>query len=591
MAKRRMFLHLSNARGANALLIGFMRVLADAVFAGALVLLALEQNFPDMGLISIWWLIHRHLSRSIMKFDWLTAGCNVFILASVFSLPFTAPAFGVDLPVEASWGPKIAAAVSMVALFLAMMRGEARLIGGLARGEWLFRFMQSLAPAIAIAAQGYFGTTGQVWPAIFSWALMLPIVGFGRLFYRTPAERARAQLIAGVGLWRTHAALRRDKLDLRAKQILDRLSPAELSVASENPDHSPAGREAARATLPSPALGEGPDPIPSAPSFLEIDDVSRVVPHGFHGIARPVRYFGALVFWPAVVLYFLDSSFLGSLLIIGGGALWVLGGMFRAKPARILLLRKFNNPDIDKLLRTFVKRNLSPMGHVFTLSDRHFQRPWLDLTPLLMYWSPTFWVPILVLVPLDLIRGRLNGSSAGGRITIRSSRGFREFGYRIIDRVSCNTQVLTTGRRTLPVHTSDTWWRHVIRFLMESADIIIVDLSDVTEGTEWELDRIVELGLLDRTVFIVREDAQDALAEAFKRFQLWTKYGVLNPVAWRDLTKEREQVHEAFERMGETAAGKNVFAYRENGWPEKQGAFHAAIRSALRARLGAASAC
>lgn len=590
MANRWMFLNLRDARGANALLIGFMRFLADAVFAVALVLLALELNFLDVGLISIWWLIHRHLSRRLMKFDWLTAGCNVFLLASVFSLPFAATNLGVDLPVEAYWGAKIVAAVSMVAMFFVMMRGEARLVGGLAPGEWLFRLMQSLAPGIAIAAQGYFGTTGQVWPAIFSWALMLPIVGFGRLFYRTPAERARAQLIAGVGHWRTYAALRRDKLDLRANQLLDQLTPAELSVAAENPDHSPAGRDAARAALPSHAFGEGPDdPIPSAPSFLEIDDVSRVVPHGFYGVARLVRYTGALVFWMAVV-YLIGSGSLDWLWIFAGGALWVLGGMSRAKPARILLLRKFNNPDIDKLLRTFVKRNLSPMGHVFALSDRYFRRSAFDLTPLLMYWSPTFWVPILVLVPLDFIRGRLNGSSAGGRITVRSSTDFRQFGRRIIDRVSCNTQVLTTGRRTIPVHASDTWWKHVARFLMESADVIVVDLSDVTEGTEWELDRLVEFALLDRTVFIVRKDAQDALAETFKRFQLWTKYGVLNPVAWRDLVKEREQVDEAFDRMGETAAGRNVFAYRENGWPERQGAFYSAIRSALKARLGATGA-
>ena len=36
---------------------------------------------------------------------------------------------------------------------------------------------------------------------------------------------------------------------------------------------------------------------------------------------------------------------------LGGGALWVVGRMLRSRPARVLLLRKFNNAEVDYRLR------------------------------------------------------------------------------------------------------------------------------------------------------------------------------------------------------------------------------------------------
>jgi hypothetical protein len=52
------------------------------------------------------------------------------------------------------------------------------------------------------------------------------------------------------------------------------------------------------------------------------------------------------------------------------------------------------------------------------------------------------------------------------------------------------------------VRTSDAWWRMVARLLMDSSDVIVVDLSQVTEGTAWELDAIQQEDALARCVFV-----------------------------------------------------------------------------------------
>ena len=53
--------------------------------------------------------------------------------------------------------------------------------------------------------------------------------------------------------------------------------------------------------------------------------------------------------------------------------------------------------------------------------------------------------------------------------------------------------------------------------LMHSADVIVVDLSEVTSGTQWELERIDRLKEWRRAVFTAHEDkearARNVLAE------------------------------------------------------------------------------
>jgi hypothetical protein len=454
---------------------------------------------------------------------------------------------------------------------------------------------------------------------------------------------------ARLDLWRTQRVLTRAPLDMaRASRVVGALSDDALRVAADNPDHSPAGRAAALDALKARGVADLQPPPLAAPSFVQEADAERIVPHGSPGPERWLRVIGAIVFAGAIVGWMAFAGRLDqlrdaaidrayhvgvltaqeyaqrdvlqpnasqvwaeryieeprldrfasdyhaltgalALSLMGGIALWVMGGMFKSRPARILLLRKFNNAEVDHRLRRFVKRNLSPLGHVFTLSDRHFRRPWLSLQALFANGSPTFWTPIVILAPWDLVRGRFNGSSAGGRMRVWSAKDFRRFAQRVTERVACNTQVMATGRRTVMVRTSDAWWRHVVRLLMLSADAIVVDLSDVTEGTEWELDRLVELGLLDRTVFVVRQDAEGALAVAAERFELWRRHGVLDLVVWKGLKRGAEEARRAVDRMGVEPGEIVPLRFRNNGTAVERVDLRERLKAALRAGLRAKS--
>lgn len=445
--------------------------------------------------------------------------------------------------------------------------------------------------------------------------------------------------------WKTHAVLASPRADRAAiDRALARLSNEELATAGANPDHSEAARIAAADALHARG-GSGAPPALIAPGFLSERFVDGVIPNGNHGGERWLGWFGALAFWVSVIAFFVvteplnrlqedalvaahqagalsDADFavrnvevavnsttrgqaymdrasltpfvaayktqeqLGRVMLLsalGAGALWVFGRMLRSRPARVLLLRKFNNTEVDYRLRRFAKRYLSPLGHVYTLADKHFRRPIFDIWPLLLYISPTVWAPILALVPWDLVRGRLNGSSAGGRIRIWSARQFRQFAQRIAERVASNTQVMASRRGAIAVRTSDAWWQPVVKLLMLSADVIVVDLSDVASGTEWELDRLSELNLLDRTVFVVRKDAVQSWDILRERFDLWRRHGGLNPVVWKGLKSASAEARRAFERLGVREGDITPILFDARGRALDRGQLDQTLRAAIRA--------
>jgi hypothetical protein len=46
----------------------------------------------------------------------------------------------------------------------------------------------------------------------------------------------------------------------------------------------------------------------------------------------------------------------------------------------------------------------------------------------------------------------------------------------------------------------------VVRLLLESSDAVVADLTQVAEGTAWELDLIRDEGMAERCVFVARAD-------------------------------------------------------------------------------------
>ena len=54
--------------------------------------------------------------------------------------------------------------------------------------------------------------------------------------------------------------------------------------------------------------------------------------------------------------------------------------------------------------------------------------------------------------------------------------------------------------------TQETW-KHTIQHLVNSSQLIVVDLSHIGEGLKWELNEVEFYGSIDKLVFIAHEDS------------------------------------------------------------------------------------
>ena len=68
------------------------------------------------------------------------------------------------------------------------------------------------------------------------------------------------------------------------------------------------------------------------------------------------------------------------------------------------------------------------------------------------------------------------------------------------------------------MRSNDIWWKPIVKMAMMSADAIVADLSDVADGTAWELDQIDDLRLHDKVVFVALEERLSEARAALNRY-------------------------------------------------------------------------
>lgn len=197
-------------------------------------------------------------------------------------------------------------------------------------------------------------------------------------------------------------------------------------------------------------------------------------------------------------------SLLGALVL---APLWTVVTAARRKPARILLLRRFNNAKIGQAINRLSERHLRPYGHIYTLADKFFKRSYIGAVLSVWSFNPIVFLWRIINVPFALLR-RLFDRTRAGPIMIWSARDFRHFVRRLTDRWGLNLEVLRTKRNAVMVRTSDAWWQHVVVLLMHAADAIVIDVTEVSSGTAWELHNLRDEAVADRAVFIARSDQE-----------------------------------------------------------------------------------
>lgn len=365
---------------------------------------------------------------------------------------------------------------------------------------------------------------------------------------------------------RTLNALRGDAADAA---VLGGLDPEALAAAAENPDHSEAGRAAAAAAL---AAQGGARWRLAVPGFISAADLGRGDRLFFSWGRRLRVWSGATVFLaligvlalafleqisPGAAAFGLSAEQAGPLVgeaVLFAAAVWFVAVAFRRHPARVLVLRKFNTRALAAPLSRMIGSELRPYGHVIGLSDkfiRHDTFGWLS-TAALSLSNPLAAVWFVVGMPVRLV-WRLFDRSRMGPATVLDARDYRNLAGRLRDRIGLNLQVAFASQDAFLVRTSDAWWRLVARVLIASADVIVVDLSRVTEGTAWELDVIREESAAARCVFVA----------------LWGK---------------AEEAQAALQRWG---FANTCFYYAPDGEIQRRSQFRAATLDAIRASCGA----
>jgi hypothetical protein len=198
-------------------------------------------------------------------------------------------------------------------------------------------------------------------------------------------------------------------------------------------------------------------------------------------------------------------------LLIPCGLVIFSASWFRRKPVRVLLLRRFNNRRLGKVYSKLAKTELFPFGHVIALSDHHLKRGFRISGAFLAAASPAHLAFIIIGAPI-LFLLRLSDRTRWGPAYVANARDYRLLAKRLHDRMELNLQTTFSSYAYL-VRSTDTWWKEIIRLFMESADAIVLDVSEISAGTAWEIDLINRYQLWNRVVIVSNSD-YSATAEA-----------------------------------------------------------------------------
>ncbi len=201
-------------------------------------------------------------------------------------------------------------------------------------------------------------------------------------------------------------------------------------------------------------------------------------------------------------------------LLVVGLLVWLFGGIFSwLRPYRMLLLRPFQSKEVSRPLKRFIKKNVSFYGHITTLADKYIKESKLEF---IVFWIPRsipeiFLIILYMFPPIRQFKRYIKVGSASSYQFLRK---------RLARRFTMNMfwQNSFSGDKLLKVKCSDTWWKQCVDLLMYSSHLIVVDLSWVKVGTEWELDKINSRDLEQKTVFVVGEDAADYAREVVEKF-------------------------------------------------------------------------
>jgi hypothetical protein len=159
------------------------------------------------------------------------------------------------------------------------------------------------------------------------------------------------------------------------------------------------------------------------------------------------------------------------------------------RPAHFLLLRPFHRQELSGPLARLVRKTVSGFGHVYTLADAALR------------------VPLYVRIPLVL--GQIALFSFRLR-TIREPNDIFRLCRAMRRRTMRNLNWLFSINKIFAVASTDAAWQAAVSRLACEVDLILIDVSGITDNIIWELQQCDKLGRRDRVVLFVRAEEREA---------------------------------------------------------------------------------
>ena len=184
------------------------------------------------------------------------------------------------------------------------------------------------------------------------------------------------------------------------------------------------------------------------------------------------------------------------------------------RPLRYVVIRPFNEKTFSKPLKRFLRKNIGLRCHGYTLSDRHFSPNWFFILYHKLRYAILF-IGILTGVVGGIAMLAAIASSwimQSVRITsILAPSGFLHLHKEIHRRKLRSAENFFCGGQCFNIRTINEAWKYSMQFLTHNADFIIVDLSFVREGSQWEINYLVSQGLLDKSIAVCQEGKTTAV--------------------------------------------------------------------------------
>lgn len=172
--------------------------------------------------------------------------------------------------------------------------------------------------------------------------------------------------------------------------------------------------------------------------------------------------------------------------------------LFTRRPRIVLLLRPFSEPTVNDALVRLVQRHVGFLGFTYTLADA-------DVVAHEMQHRVLGAIPgVNVLTPRRFgarTRGELMQLTASLDETMRRTWGW-----------------LFSRRRLFVVPASDTFWRDAVQLLIESADVVLVEVSETAPGVVWEFEQLRRSAAGAGVVFLARPDRRENAQRSVDHF-------------------------------------------------------------------------